>query len=78
MSDLQKAWAKNKLSNLPPISFDEREEEEAEAEGPQTAANEDNAEDIPDFDFCPASGRLALLTDDFEITVLDYLMPPTC
>ncbi|KAL1689799.1 hypothetical protein GGG16DRAFT_93158 [Schizophyllum commune] len=52
--------------------------EEAEAEGPQTAANEGNAEDIPDFDFCPASGRLALLTDDFEITVLDYLMPPTC
>ena len=32
MSDLQKAWAKNKLSNLPPISFDEREEEETEAE----------------------------------------------
>ena len=35
MSDLQKAWAKNKLSNLPPISFDEREEEmEAENQVP--------------------------------------------
>ncbi|RYP21839.1 hypothetical protein DL765_002064 [Monosporascus sp. GIB2] len=28
MSDLQKAWAKNRLSTLPAISFDEREEEE--------------------------------------------------
>ncbi|RYP74245.1 hypothetical protein DL769_004066 [Monosporascus sp. CRB-8-3] len=28
MSDLQKAWAKNRLSALPAISFDEREEEE--------------------------------------------------
>ncbi len=30
MSDLQKAWAKNRLSTLPVISFDEREEEEEE------------------------------------------------
>lgn len=28
MSDLQKAWAKNRLSTLPAITFDEREEEE--------------------------------------------------
>lgn len=30
MSDLQKAWAKNRLSALPPESFDERDEEEAD------------------------------------------------
>lgn len=32
MSDLQRAWAKNKLSALPPATFDERDEDAAEAE----------------------------------------------
>ncbi|KAL1742332.1 hypothetical protein HDZ31DRAFT_75589 [Schizophyllum fasciatum] len=52
---------------------DGSESDDRAAEG-----NEEDDEDVPDFDFCPASGRLALLTDDLEITVLDYLMPPTC
>lgn len=30
MSDLQKAWAKNRLSALPAESFDEMEEDEAD------------------------------------------------
>ncbi|KAK7757816.1 Protein phosphatase methylesterase 1 [Diatrype stigma] len=35
MSDLQKAWAKNRLNTLPAISFDEREEEDHVAELPE-------------------------------------------
>ncbi|TRM62337.1 hypothetical protein BD626DRAFT_60081 [Schizophyllum amplum] len=53
--------------------------EVVEVAEPRAPDEEDEEEDdVPDFDFCPASGRLALLTDDLEITVLDYLMPPTC
>lgn len=32
MSDLQKAWAKNRLGTVPAETFDEREEEEEEEE----------------------------------------------
>lgn len=43
MSDLQKAWAKNRLSTLPAISFDEREEEDHVAELPEQAEDDSSS-----------------------------------
>jgi len=30
-----------------------------------------------DFDFCPVSGRLVIITQDFRLSVMDFVAPPT-